>query len=123
MTLDHSLLGVYTSFPVRRVQVRLSESGVGASLGSKAGHWRDLLQATENSHPRLRTGNSSDRDTNFAVWEEARYSFKLKSYSTNAPIGQVPTHWESRHLLPFSENTSSPLQEIESLKYRVKRIR
>jgi hypothetical protein len=50
-------------------------------------------------------------------------SVRLRAYSTNAPIGQVPIHWENRHLLPFLESMPAFLQEIETSKYRVKRIR
>jgi hypothetical protein len=43
----------------------------------------------------------SQSNTHFTVWARTAPSISLWLYSTDAPIEQVPVHWENRHLLSF----------------------
>jgi hypothetical protein len=44
-------------------------------------------------------GDPTDRNTGFAVWAGPFFFLSLWLYPTDAPIEQVPIHWENRRLL------------------------
>lgn len=52
-------------------------------------------------------------NTMLAVFEDWSGIFRLKSYSTNAPIEQVLIHWEDGHLLPSKKAKEPRIVPLE----------